>query len=331
MKKILLVLLLLNSYFLVAQNEPTEPFFFFLVDNQPYEPLVNSISLNDGIPYDDPDFIVPIGFDFNYLGDDYDSLAFGGIDGYGAELVFFKSIPGYPMHLISPYMMDVIDGGADGTEALSDVRYWLEGDPGNRTFFLEWSNVGFFNEDEPYSMRMNFMMRLFEGSNAIEFHYGQRNDLDHDVITDYDGVPVVFTKNVDQNEMSLEKMQGLSGNPADPTLLEYPTFPDFLMATHLTETPAENTVYRFNPYSVNIEESTKEEWKVYPNPARDQVFVELQEASFITLWNATGEKVYDQMHPAGFSPIQVMNFSEGLYFLKKQNGEKELVKKLIIN
>lgn len=319
------------SYFAGAQNQPQNPFFFFIVDNQPYQTLENSISLTQGIPYDDPSYLVPLGFEFEYLGDFYDSLVFAGIDSYGAELAFFKSVPGYPVHLISPYMMDIIDGQINGSKADSDIRYWVDGEVGNRVFYLEWSNVGFYNEGDPYSMRMNFMMRLYEGTNAIEFHYGSRTELDHNIITDYEGVPVVFTKNVDENEQSIESMQALSGNPSNPTLLEYTNVGDFIMGEQLVETPFENTVYRFNPLFINTNETDENEIKTYPNPANEKLYVQIDQPGLVTLWNATGQKVYESFFTQGLNEVDVAALPTGLYFLKKVNEEKELVKKLIIN
>lgn len=296
-----------------------EPFFDLFVLSGDYSALVLPNSLSQGIPYDDPDYTVPIGFDFDYLGNTYQTLTFNGYDAYGCELLFTSDDLSIMPSQISPFMMDIIDGQFDAEgKADSDIRYVVEGVEGSRIFKLEWSNVAFYNEGEPYSMRINLQMWLYEQDNAIEFHYGAQENLDYDVIFDYDGVPITFVRNLDMNDYSFQEMWTLSGDVANPVWVDYTSFNNFDAGVHLNAAPANGVIYRFFPLLVNVEEKNRAAFNVYPNPCEDQISVngEWSAGSIYKIFDMTGRVVSTGQLSTGVTQIAVNHLSSATYIIE---------------
>ena len=314
------------------------PYFELFVSNSVYAPLENSNSLNQGTVWDDPDWSVPIGFEFDYLGYNFDSLVFYGYDAYGAELLFKNISGGSPDCQISAYMMDLIDSEYDNNgKAASDVRFTLEGPLGSQIFKLEWSNVAFYNDDiqaTNYSMRMNFQMWLFEQDNAIEFHYGPSENLNNAVIQDYNGIPVTFIRNyVEVPDYAWEGAYMLTGDPSAPTWIYAATPGDFDNSTFITDTPTDGTVYRFIPTLVGVsEQSTELNIQMYPNPAVDQFNITWasDEKQFVEIYDALGRNVYNALLNKGVNSFDVSAWESGVYTIRIQHGDILFVEKLMV-
>ncbi|MFZ4785399.1 MAG: T9SS type A sorting domain-containing protein [Flavobacteriales bacterium] len=320
---------------LLAQDNP---YFELFVSQSTYVPLTNTTSLNEGVVWDDPNWEVPIGFSFEYLGYHYDSLIFYGYDAYGAELLFRNSTVGYPDCQMSAYMMDLIDSEYDNNgKAASDIRYSLEGAEGSRIFKLEWSNAAFYNDDiefTNYSMRINFQVWLFEQDGAIEFHYGPSTNLNNDVIQDYEGIPVTFIRNyVETPEYGWEGAYMLTGDPMNPDWIYAATASEFDNSIFLSDTPVDGTVYRFMPVLVNVDEENAElVLEMYPNPA----------SNILTLWTPTKEKAKTQIYDAtgrivesvilndSATQIDVSSWAPGVYQVVMLCNNQSSVQKLIV-
>jgi hypothetical protein len=319
-------------------NAQDNPYFELFVSSSTYAPLENSNSLNQGVVWDDPDWSLPIGFEFEYLGYNFDSLVFYGYDGYGAELLFKNITGGSPDCQISAYMMDLIDSEYDNNgKAASDVRYTLEGTTGSQIFKLEWSNVAFYNDDieeTNYSMRMNFQIWLFEQDNAIEFHYGPSQNLDNNVIQDYAGIPVTFIRNyIEVPDYAWEGAYMLSGDPSAPTWIYAATPGDFDNASYLTDTPVDGTVYRFIPTLVGVtEHNVSKEINIYPNPASDKINIPWtsEEKEVVQIFDALGRTVFTAQLNSGMNSIDVSAWESGVYTLHIQQGDSLFVEKLMV-
>ncbi|MEE9295661.1 MAG: carboxypeptidase-like regulatory domain-containing protein [Phycisphaerae bacterium] len=119
---------------------------------------------------DDAGDIVPIGFTFNFYGDDHTDIgvASNGYLTFGADLSDFTndSIPDPvdPNDGIYPYWDDWSPNQA-GT-----VYYETKGAAPNRRFIAQWDGVEHFGGD--VGELATFQAILFEGTNCIEFRYG---------------------------------------------------------------------------------------------------------------------------------------------------------------
>lgn len=318
MKKIYAVLTMATAILTSSIASAQEPFFNLTVLGDDYTPLTLPTSLTQGIPYDDPDYTVEFGFDFPYLGHYYQNINFDGWDGYGVEMILSSTNLATPYAQISPFMMDIIDGQYDNNgKADSDIRYVVEGEVGSRIFRIEWSNVAFYNEGAPYSMRYNLQMWLFENG-VIEFHYGAQEGLDYNVINDYEGVPVTFVRELDVLNYTFVEMWTLSGDAANPTWQDYPTFDDFDAGVHLSTAPDNGTVYHFEPLLVSVEEMDVLTVALYPNPAQDQINVRgnWDLGSKYKILDQVGREVLVGNLASEFQTINIESLAAGLYFMQ---------------
>ena len=329
-KSILSLTLVFHSFLNFAQV--SDPFFFLTIGQEIYAPLVNQNSLTQGIPYDDPAYTVPIGFDFDYLGYTYQTLYFAGVDSYGMELEFRGEDDTYPVCRISPCMLDIVDGqyNVEG-KAESDIRYEVVGPPGNQIFKLEWSNVAFYNEGDPYSMRLNVQMWLYQSTGIIEFRYGPRTELDYDVILDYAGVPVMFMRGVNQDDGTWEAAQALLGAPEDPEFTDIQDDFNLNESLYLSAVPDDGVVYTFSPLIVNVKESEKE-FQIFPNPADEKLCIKLdgfnnQQA---ILYNSQGQMVTMVQLRCSIEYLDVRDLPAGVYFLNIFDKNNSHVEKVVI-
>jgi PKD repeat protein len=120
---------------------------------------------------DDGVLLVPIGFTFNYLGNDYTSVKMC-TNGWlslswttassGTNPRLFNSDE--PNNTIAPWWDDLED------DFSATCRYTTEGTAPDRVFVAEWYNVLTYYSTA--TSRISFQVRLYETSNIIEFHYG---------------------------------------------------------------------------------------------------------------------------------------------------------------
>lgn len=143
--------------------------------------------LQNGDPDDDITFDEPIGFNFNYQGVDYDRfildtngfLTLGTIepeDIFGTSPTattgsILREVAWQNNHSLAVFNMDVIPGN----QGQNDYLYKLTGSPGSRVLTVEWHDVGEYTGTGYPPAQFNsfsFQVKLYEGSNRIEYVYG---------------------------------------------------------------------------------------------------------------------------------------------------------------
>lgn len=144
-----------------------------------YAELTGATSINNGEIWDDPDYIVPIEFPFELNGNPITTLQF---QGTGALLASATADPDI-FTAVFPFEMDLIDRGASDTASLSPLSYLVEGSPGSRILKIEWKNAGSYSEyfTGTQDMFINLQLWLYEGSNKIEFRFGEHLITDPDL------------------------------------------------------------------------------------------------------------------------------------------------------
>jgi hypothetical protein len=73
---------------------------------------------------------------------------------------------------------------------------------------------------------------------------------------------------------------------------------------------------------LSVEESQMEMMNSYPNPASEQLFIEFNENSEITIVSLLGETVQKCTVSKGINTIDVTDFRNGIYFIQTPNGSK---------
>ena len=261
----LIISSLLFSSLAIAQ----EVNYYFEQFSNNYSDLSNSISLNNSNVWDDPEFNIPIDFEFKLFNSPISELTLKG--GYGAMLYSLDL-----EHSLWPIRADIIDRGfaeyeqgtsIDSLGSLSPISYKTSGSNGSKILKIEWRNVGFF-EDELLAYYMNFQLWMYEGSDMIEIHFGNSNVDDNfwyqemncsgfvDINSDFETASGFILSEVN-GVYQLDYSQ----------LEEEPTY-------YYTSVPENGTVFRFYPeYAIGTEE-VKTAVKTYPNPVNNYLFIE---------------------------------------------------------
>jgi len=204
--------------------------------SEPYVELTGSTSVNNGELWDDPSYIVPIGFSFMLNGNAITTLSFTGVGS------FFFGNPTNPdiLSVLFPFEVDILDRGFVSGVSESPISYKVTGSPGSRIFKLEIKNAGSYFEFEDFGttdMYISHQLWLYEGSNQIEFRFGESLIEDPELFYS-DGGAFVGLTDVDVPQDQYLNPHFLGGSAGAPVL----------STTDVTieGTPAEETVYRLS-------------------------------------------------------------------------------------
>lgn len=219
--------------------------------NEPYVDLVGGVSVNGGEIWDDPEYEVPLPFQFNLNGDEVNSLIFGGL---GALLFSLTGDPDVFQATV-PFETDLLDRGAlNGVASLSPISYVVDGAPGSRIFKLEWKNAGSYDELDfagTMDMFVNLQLWFYEGSNMIEFRYGPSFINDGDLFYSGESGAYVGVTGIDDFSFDLVNPHFIIGPADNPFLSEQDIAID--------GTPPDGMVYRlFLPQALEVSIDTED-------------------------------------------------------------------------
>ncbi|MDD4149598.1 MAG: PKD domain-containing protein, partial [Bacteroidales bacterium] len=98
----------------------------------------------------------------------------------------------------------------------------------------------------------------------------------------------------------------------------------------------DNGCFTTTPFAVNWVSTIKDNslvYSIYPNPARDEVFVKFdgQIAKSIQVFDLLGKVVFNTQPTSDFSTIDISKLQNGVYFVKVMFNDKEFTHKLIVN
>ena len=308
--------------------------YLFTVDNEPYQELTDATSLNGNTNWEDPDYLISIGFDFYGFGEWNNEMTFGGVFGYGGEL-FLGSFDGTePLNHLCPYGLDIQDPNT-GTDLppAGHIFQKVEGEAPNRICKLEWRNVGFYLDDTD-EMRMNFQMWLYETTNMIEFRYGPSVNFNLEAVQELTGILVGLSKDFDFNTFTFNYLWALSGDAADPSIQSYDGFTiDFQIAEQVLQNPENGTVYRFNNLEVGVNEQFKDDLKIFPNPANEIVHMQWKGSdrpNVMSILSCLGQTVLTTQVTGQHVSADVSGLPAGAYDVMMQYDTHTIHQKLII-
>lgn len=126
---------------------------------------------------------------------------------------------------------------------------------------------------------------------------------------------------------------------ADSTALDYGTTPVF----NLTVKIQDNGVGNLNDeatVTINLNNTTgfnnieSQNFKIYPNPARDFVNIEIQNTennnTLVEIVNINGQLIYSETISNNSQTIDLSDYSPGIYYVRINSSINRIVKKLII-
>ncbi len=312
----------------------------FSVSTDTYTDLTGSTSLNNGMTWDDPEFAIPIGFEFEYFDSVYTQIfiedsALGGI------LSFNDSEELVPT--LAAYGADVIDRGYDFVvddytqTSQSNLSYLVEGEEGSRIFKLEWNNVGFYDEmdvDNVSTDYTNFQLWLYEGSNDIEVRFGPNSVTQPDLSYDGDsGAYIALVEEINYfNGFFNGEVLLLAGDPSAPTAVSAPYY--YNLPTFNGTIP-EGTVYKFESMVVSTSNALADDLQItlVPNPSDDYFQIIFDESSDelinsnILITNAQGQVVRALQLTS--NTIDISDMNAGVYFVQIQTTSGIATCKLI--
>jgi hypothetical protein len=328
--KILAFFLTLASAGVFAQ-QPAGPHYLFTTYSSAFTPLEESVSLDEGMVWDDPSWTVPLGFSFYTANDTIDLISIGEL---GA------SVFGIQNDALTDMFLPSLDDICNANEKLlvSPVSYVVEGPPGFQICKIEWLNVGFYEDgigDGIFSNTLSFQLWLYENSNIFEYRFGPSSIPNPEIVHAYGGPAMGFIENFDQNSggFNWDGFYSITGNPTDPTILNL-TPNDILMSEGmpsnalLSSHPSDGTVYRFTPTFVGVEEASVQLFEVFPNPTNGilNIFNPTKEVVLAQIISADGKIVQVETLNSGRNFIQTENLSSGYYILRANGTSTSFLK-----
>ena len=330
------VAILLFIFICIKTNAQTFP-YSSVAEMDTYTELTNTTELTSiGDLWDDPAYIVPIGFDFEFYGEMYDKIYFFGL---GAMFSFKNVGLVDSLDLVAAYIDDIADiEKADGTMQ-STISYVTEGAVGERIFKIEWKNVGFLNEIDSLGTienRASFQVWLYEANYNIEFRYGPHVITNPDLVHDFGNPTCGIVNNAGTNTNINYTFWYLTGEVTDPILTSADTVAIYSLGLQpLSTHPDDGQVYRL----VNLGTATTTPTpnipvKVYPNLVSNEFFVEIDEAVLeentqLFLINNLGQKVWGKTFTNEIERVNISHFPKGIYYLMVVNEKGRSTRKIL--
>jgi hypothetical protein len=241
--------LLLSALALITAISVSAQFnYTFTTSTDTYTPITGGTSINGSTIWDDEEFTIPLGFNFNMDGMINDTV-------YLAEDNFLTIDSVSPLNLFIFTDMDLIDrGNIDGIATGSPISYVVSGTAPNRVFKLEIANAGIYEEYDLYGTNndsVNIQVWLYESSNIVELRYGPSR-LSHPSDYHYlNGKAITgYIKGMNMSMGSFQKAYLLNGNNTSPAIdstTDIDTYTGGMNAY-----PTNGTVYRFTPIPSGI-------------------------------------------------------------------------------
>ena len=299
--------------------------FDITVLNQPYAPLLEATALDPSqydYPegWDDPEFSVPLGFDFNLNGAIISSL-----DQFGVGALMLGATTddksGLPLfHGFIPTNLDLTDRSIAGADP-SIIRWQTTGVEGGRVFAIEWANAGLYMEIIEDSLKelssVNLQLRLFEADGVIEYHYGASEIL---TVQDEPAIAGILSG---FDPFSYDgDVYALDGDAAAPTLQTLTNVDDWGYGggPFLSSHPADGTVYRFGPVeTVGVAEAGALGFSAWPNPTRSESQLRFEGQHSWTVHDATGRLV-GSGSGLGSGLVNLSGMESGTYTVRLDNG-----------
>ena len=317
---------------IICQNS-----YEFIILEELYNPLekatlIDRSSYDYENGWDDPEFSVPIGFVFSFLGNEIESLDQIGL----GSLMFGMATSQAPLFCgLMPVGFDLADRGIAGEEP-SLIRYQTTGNPGERVFAIEWHNAGLYEEifesDTNPVSSLNFQIWLYEIDNSIEFRYGSMMYPAFDPAFDNQIITSIF---LDYNfSVDEGNILTLSGHPAFCVLENINSATD--LGIYSLSYYVNAMVYRFELISIpfNVDENNLLSYSIYPNPTSNKLTVDFSDFTevntTIKLYDSSSKLVFEKETTSTLM-IDVSGFAKGMYLLELSTDEQVLMSQVILD
>ena len=295
MKKLVLLILIVS----LRLNAQT---YSFTQLTDPYVELSGATTLTTTAPWTYASaFTVPIGFTFNFMGTNYNSVY---VEGSGFTYFDFNYY-----YLSLPFCVKLKSKGSSGNN--SPISYSTTGTVGSRILKIQWKNAGFHYDT---TSTINFQMWLYETSNIVEVHIGPNNVPNPSVVYQENGSagPVVGVYRYTSGS-NCAYSACLAGNASSAVVYNLNGNIN-LFGTSITGTPADGTVYKFDPSLIGIAEQNSAPFTISNLTGE---YMQINSESFVencTLYSLDG-KTRLQRKPEG-TQLFIGDLPAGMYILE---------------
>ncbi len=295
-----------------------QPAYDFSTFTAPYAALQGGTAVSLTAGWDDPEFNIPLGFDFQINGQTISELTQLGL---GAEFGVDNNDVFSTFGLLTDLADNAIAGGPSST-----VSYATSGIAGSRICKIDYVDAGFYGvllgDSTPTGENIiDFQIWLYEGSSALEIRFGESTISDPDLA--YEGLAGPLVGFLFESSGNMEdEFIILDGDPENPDLLV--EIPQNLENLGLTSTPASGRVYRFAPdLPTSLSEADQVEISIYPTLAVDAITVK---SSFTgkkkyQIFDITGKEVMNGLM-SDQERIQVSQLHAGVYLFALEGSAK---------
>ncbi|MFK7772603.1 MAG: T9SS type A sorting domain-containing protein [Saprospiraceae bacterium] len=331
-------LVLFSLFIFSNSNAQTFP-YFLETETDTYTDIEQATELTSvGDEWDDPEYVVPLGFNFDFYGETSNEIRFVGL---GSWFSFQDPYTVDTIDFLIPYFDDLADIENVDAATQSTISYVTEGAPGEQILKIQWKDCGFYEEiftTATANNTISFQLWLYEGTNNIEFRFGPSMLPDSAVVHDY-GSPVCgIMAGYSPDADTFEDLWHLSGSVTSPTIV---SSDESILYSYsvpgLDSDPASGQVYRFSTVPTSIKAPTQTlELNVYPTAVTDEFFVEVSEELLnkktqISVVNNLGQVIHNNTITNTKERLDASNFPSGIYYVRINNENGIGTKKIIKN
>ncbi len=316
---------LLFSFFIYSLGAFSQDAYIFSTFTDPYTQFSDGISVVDE-GWLDPQFNLPLGFDFSTINVTSDTLVSAHVG--GTYSIFNEDQSAGAIFGVVEYFMD---GSYINADQPSTITYKITGPEGSRICKVQLTDCAFLYEilssDPSAQNRMSYQIWLYEGSNAVEIRFGPSQISNPQLVFEgRDGPLIVFLSGMSNfNIVLAEYGTYLEGDPQNPVLSEI----NLDLSPGLDAMPESGRVYRFEPVIVSVHETPAQPFQIYPTLVQNELSVEgeFKGLQRYYIHDITGKQIVSELISLP-STIHVDALTKGIYLLslEKYVGAKKFVK-----
>lgn len=315
---------LLSLFVILTMSASAQLDYYFNSFEATYEEFEDGTDAVIG-SWDDPDMIVPIGFEIDLAGTPTSTLYFLS-DFLGGTAIADPFADTWDMLWVTS--ADLTDAGYASDEYLSPVTYKTEGEPGSQIFKMQWQDAGFYPEasNGPAFNLINFQLWIHESSNTFEVRWGPNTIKETQYVLE-GWFSTGFLADATQDQ---EFSQGLflsgQGNMPAPVLGEDV---DALFTAQLLSIPSNGTVYQFTTEPVSVANETLDDWAVYPTVTNGNIlFKGSNELTTYRVFNLAG-KIVEQGNFTTQHQTDLGRLESGVYLVELASGDERKTSRII--
>lgn len=316
MNRVYLYLLL---FFVISITCKTQNVYSFQKSTETYSPIISGTVVSGTAPWSPfTAHTVPIGFSFNYFGNNYTTIYCEG----SGFCVFDPSFYYYTVH---PYTVQMRDAGTSTALSQSPISYSLSGVSPNRICKIQWQNCEMQYNLGSYA---NFQLWLYETSNILEARIGNCTVSNPSLAFQNNGFdgPLIAIYKTQGNPNYGYCVQGTS--PSETLLTLNSGTISNIFQNSMSAPPPSGLVYKFIPgTSSGLNDFvTEKEIVAYPNPSNESVILATEKNSKWEVYNSEGVLIKSGLAGEETLTLNIESLSPGLYVFKNKHRAVRIIK-----